>query len=194
MEIIKGNQIEVSLDTELNLAEHAIYEIGYIDPEGNSGKETATDEGDGILSISKTFDIEGDWRLWSIVDNTAGEPILVSVYDVPEEDVQITTLPFVKKYLGIDTDNYDFKILQLIPMVERDYETIQNMPLTIYPQGSEVIAAEMIGYKLFGRDPKDGYKDIDSEKVGSYSVSYKNSIGYPKSITSSIKKYTRFVS
>jgi len=206
VEVVKGNQVNISLDTGLDLSQHTVLEIGYVDPNRESGVDTATDDGNGILSLSKVFDIEGYWTIWSVVDGFLGEPTILTVYDVPEQDTQIVTLPFVKRYLNIETNKHDFKILALIPIVEHDYERIQNAPFVIYydedyfgyykvfPQGASVIAAEMIGFKLFGRDPSDGYKDVSSERVGSYSVSYSNmAVGYPRSITSSIKRFTRLV-
>jgi len=67
----------------------------------------------------------------------------------------------------------------------------------IYPEGSELTAIQMIGYRL--QADVTG-KEIKSESLGDHSVTYENSAkgevgagGYPASITAGIRKYTNFV-
>lgn len=211
--IIKGNTTTITLNTGLDLTTYSVFEIGYRDPENNEGTWTASVSGsatDGKIETTQTLDLDGLWTVWSIVDGSKGYTTVLQVVKVPRDELDyIVDLAFVKKYLGLETNDYDFKIEQLIPVVHRDYQTIANISFSrriyrsedyfyreYYPEGSNVVAAEMIAYKLFGRSPEDGYRDIESESLGSYSVSYGGTTpgSYPKSITSSIRKYIGFIS
>lgn len=116
----------------------------------------------------------------------------------------IITRDEVKIYLAIDPLDltYDARIDMLIPAVEQTYLNIQNRPFklddlgdTLYPLGSDVVAAEMVGYKLaktlkaFGKEYGTG---IASMSLDAYSVSYIQgdaAVAYPKSMTNSIKSY-----
>lgn len=113
----------------------------------------------------------------------------------------ITTLAAVKSYLGIADTSKDVQITALIPYVEQVYLDIRNAPwelndqgAIVYPSGSDVTAADMIGYKLThtytGSD-----SDLQSETIGSYSYSKDTGSarfkGFPSNIVSSIKKYIR---
>ena len=111
----------------------------------------------------------------------------------------ITTLTFVKDYLDITDTSKDIKITALIPLVEQNYLDIRNIPFDtdenddiVYPPGADVVASEMIGYKL--STIKDSGRNVTSESIDSYSISYGDAsgsagYGYPKSITSSITRY-----
>lgn len=76
--------------------------------------------------------------------------------------------------------------------ITADYES-QNV---IYPEGSELTAIQMISHRMTLQTGKE----IKSEHIGDYSVTYEDSIsqaggvigGYPASITSAIRKYTKF--
>ena len=115
----------------------------------------------------------------------------------------ITTLQDVKDYLCITDTSQDAKIEALIPYVEQVYLDIRNAPWDVdnmgdivYPIGSNITAAEMIGFKLQQSKDSD-FRIVSGESLGSYSVSYSDTgstwKGFPASITSSIKKYIRGV-
>ena len=115
----------------------------------------------------------------------------------------IVDLTFVKDYLGpsVIGDTTDAILNALIIEAEQDYLNIQNKPWDlddlgdiIYPPGSDCTASRMVGYKL--NTKSDDGKVIASESNLSYSVSFgsgNNSTngGYPKSVTGSIKVWTR---
>lgn len=115
----------------------------------------------------------------------------------------ITTLQDVKDYLGITDTSQDAKIEALIPYVEQIYLDIRNAPWdvddmgdVVYPIGSNITAAEMIGYKLKQSSDSE-FRIVGSESLGSYSVSYVDTgstwKGFPASYVSGIKKYIRGV-
>lgn len=107
----------------------------------------------------------------------------------------ITTLDSVKIFLQITDTTRDTLIEELIPQVEADFLLIRNIPFDedsngeIYPDGSELVAAQMIGFHLSSFMASGG--TYRSESIGSYSYSVgdSGSLGYPKAITSRIKKY-----
>lgn len=110
----------------------------------------------------------------------------------------ITTVDAVKDYLGIATTDLDAKINTLIPFVESVYQQVRNAPFdtddsgnVLYPSGSDITAAQMIGY-LLSQDSDQRF--VSATSIGSYSVSYANATskhGFPPEITSQIKRYTR---
>lgn len=111
----------------------------------------------------------------------------------------ITTTSDVKTYLGISTTDYDNKIASLIPFVEQVYLRLRNAPFdedeagdTVYPTGSDITAAEMIGYKL---SQDTSFRFEKSTRLGNYSVSYgdKSIYGYPAEIIGAIKRYMRML-
>lgn len=116
----------------------------------------------------------------------------------------IVTIDFVKQYLNILDTTLDFKIESLIPKVEEDYLTIRNAPYVVvndvltYPIGSDVTATEMIAYKLGTSSTYQSVgRLVQSETIDRYRISYGTSMtqqlgGYPKSITSSIKRFVRW--
>jgi len=114
----------------------------------------------------------------------------------------ITNLSDVKEYLGITDELTDVKISRLIPQMEAIYLQIRNaafdtdvLGATVYPIGSDITVAEMIGYKLA---TKPGEASIASESLTSYSVSYggggSTMYGFPLSVVGSIKKYAKGIS
>ena len=139
-------------------------------------------------------------RLWT----NQLEPLM---YETGEITMAITTLSAVKTYLGIGDTTYDDKINLLIPLVEADYLKIRNIPwdtdsegVTVYPTGSDVTSAEMIGYKLAttGQNwTKDYGKTVVSESLDAHSISYGTGTGpggnmkygYPKDVISSIQTF-----
>jgi len=144
----------------------------------------------------------GNWTFWVyiVTVDDRGFPGNPWTEEVVVEGQAIVTRDFVKSYLGITDDTYDFKIDGLIPLVEADYLRIRNIPWDldvqgniIYPSGSNITCAQMIGYKLTqGNFSKDYGKPVSSISLDNYSVSYdleKLSFGYPKDITSSIITY-----
>ena len=107
----------------------------------------------------------------------------------------IVTLDKVKTYLKINNTDFDTLITELIPVVESHFETIRNAPFDtddsdniIYPKGSEIIAALMVGYMM---DANITSKGFTSEGIGDYSYSKQKELigGYPEYITAGIRRY-----
>jgi len=107
----------------------------------------------------------------------------------------IVTRDTAKTFLGITGTSKDAQIDMLIPAVENDYLLIRGLsfnvdsnddPIVDYPENSEVVASQMIGYQLANLSP-----GMKSEKVGSYSYSRDEQIidGYPKSIVNRIERF-----
>jgi len=109
----------------------------------------------------------------------------------------IITLENAKVFLGITGTAKDAQINMLIPAVENDYLLIRGLawntdsnddPVVDYPENSQVIAAQMIGYQLANLSP-----GMKSEKIGTYSYNRDEQIidGYPKSIVNRIERFQR---
>ncbi|MFW6214137.1 MAG: phage head-tail connector protein, partial [Spirochaetota bacterium] len=105
-----------------------------------------------------------------------------------------TTLTQVKTILQISGTEQDELIEELIPLVEEQYLEIRNLPFetdsegnTIYPAGSALTAAQMVGYQLQARQNATGKT---SESLGDYSYTM-GAVdgGYPDSITMQIRRY-----
>lgn len=112
----------------------------------------------------------------------------------------ITNLTDVVDFLGITTTDYDDQITKLIPLVEADYLRIRCIDFDtdengiVYPDGADVTAAMMIGFRLnsLRGGLKHMGKEISSESIDNYSVSYRDEVtigGYPLSIVSSIERF-----
>lgn len=107
----------------------------------------------------------------------------------------IVTLANAKTFLQITGTDKDDVITALIPEIEADFLSIRNAAfdasgaITLYPDGSELVASQMIGFHLDSLASAGFSKK--SESIGSYSytASDLDSSGYPKSITSRIKRY-----
>jgi hypothetical protein len=107
----------------------------------------------------------------------------------------IVTRETAKTFLGITDTSKDAQIDLLIPAVENDYLLIRGLPFNVdsnddpivdYPENSEVVASQMIGYQLANLSP-----GMQSEKIGSYSYTRDEKIidGYPKSIVNRIERF-----
>jgi hypothetical protein len=110
----------------------------------------------------------------------------------------IITLARAKLFLQITDTTRDALIEALIPEVEADYERLRNRDFDVdsnddieYPDGSELVAAQMIGFHLQPSMKSGGA--MKSESIGSYSYTRDDNSadGYPKSITCRIKRYVR---
>jgi hypothetical protein len=123
------------------------------------------------------------------------EPIM---FETGANTMPITTLAEVKSYLGLTDSTYDSFIEANIPRVENTMLIIRNIPWdtdelgnTVYPPGSDAIAAEMIGYKI--KTKKSSGDEVSSESIDSYSVSFNSSQskieGYPVSIVGDIERF-----
>jgi hypothetical protein len=196
---------EIGVDTTLTTQ----IVLNYRKPSGTEGTFTPIQVEDAPLG--KVFyeaqvgeiDESGIWVFWSDVTTASGQfPGHPFTIEVKEEGVSITNKDFVKSYLGITDDTQAAVIESLIILAEEDYLNIRNKPWdtdaegnTIYPPGSDVVVAQMIGYKLNNKDG-DG-RLVSSESIGSYSVSYGdatgqgNTFGYPKGVVGSIKRYIK---
>ncbi len=111
--------------------------------------------------------------------------------------MSIITLEEYKKMANLNVSDYDIQITELIPVIEEDILAIRNKPWDldinynpIHPYNIKMIAAEMISYKI---NTLKGAVGLSSEHFGDYSVSYSSDLfmGYPKSITSRIKRFGR---
>lgn len=107
----------------------------------------------------------------------------------------ITDLETVKSFLVINDTANDARIDLLIPRVEADYLSIRGKAFdldtngdTVYPEGSDSVASEMIGYLL---NKKYGVK---IESLADFHQTFEDAtlFGYPKSIVGSIKRYLSF--
>jgi len=109
----------------------------------------------------------------------------------------IVDLDTVKLFLQISGTNKDVLIEALIPQVEADFLKIRNKAFDEdsnddieYPDGSELIASQMVGYHMDSSMKTGGSKK--SESIGSYSYtrdSESGVLGYPKAITDRIERY-----
>jgi hypothetical protein len=109
----------------------------------------------------------------------------------------IITLERFKALAGITGNGQDMQIEALIPCVESDYLHIRNRDWEtdkdgniVYPVNSEMVAAEMVSYKLL---TLGGTVGATWEAVGNYSVSLTADLmyGYPRSIVTKIRRYGR---
>lgn len=109
----------------------------------------------------------------------------------------IITLAKAKTFLQISDTTKDTLITALIPQIEADYLLIRNAAFdvddddaTVYPDGSELTAAQMIGFNMSSSIANGG--GFKSESIGSYSYTMNEarSIGYPDNI---VKRITRFI-
>jgi len=182
-------------------------ELKYIKPSGIESKITE----DITLEAGSTYYVDflagfldepGIWTFWSFVkdelDNTfPGTPFQIRVIAEGTGPLPITK-EFIKSYLGISDTTQDAKIDAQIPLLVEDYMNIRNAPFSrtaggtiVYPDSFPVVIAEMYNYK---NTPDVG---IVSERIGDYSVSYRDRWdiykGYPLSITRSIKQFVRAV-
>jgi hypothetical protein len=96
--------------------------------------------------------------------------------------------------MGLTDNTSDRLINFLIPKVEEDYERIRNCPFDedsndiIYPDGSELVAIQMIAFQM--QQQQRVGAGFQSESIGSYSYTKEKLIGgYPESITNKIKRY-----
>nr|DAH13426.1 MAG TPA: PORTAL PROTEIN, 15 PROTEIN, HEAD PROTEIN, VIRAL INFECTION, TAILED.2A [Bacteriophage sp.] len=109
----------------------------------------------------------------------------------------IITLERYKELAGIETSGLDARISALIPVVEDDFLSIRGKAFdtaedgtTVYPEGSTMVACEMIGFRLL---TLKGSVGVVSETIGDYSVGFSNDmlLGYPRSIVQKIRRYAR---
>lgn len=107
----------------------------------------------------------------------------------------IVTRETVKELLGIDDDEKDGRIDALIPLVEEHYREIRNAPFetddegdTIYPRGSALTAAMMVGYQL---QRVERSLAMSSESLGDYSYTLADGGDdeYPAQVIGSIRRY-----
>lgn len=145
------------------------------------------------------LDEVGRWTFWSFVidldDNEfTGTPFQLDVLDKGTGQYTVTK-DSIKSFLGITDETQDNKISALLPLLIEQYKNIRNAPFDVdkygtilFPPGFEATIAMMYDYLT-----NSGSKDISSESIGSYSVSYKDKgdFGYPSSIISTIKRYIR---
>ncbi len=107
----------------------------------------------------------------------------------------IITLENYKALAGITNNSQDIQISSLIPCVESDFLHIRNKDwdtdahgAVVYPVNSEMVAAEMISYKLL---TLGGTIGATWEAIGNYSISLTSDLihGYPKSIVTKIRRF-----
>lgn len=109
----------------------------------------------------------------------------------------IITLERYKELAGIETSGLDARIRALIPVVEDDFLSIRGKAFdtaedgtTVYPEGSTMVACEMIGFRLL---TLKGSVGVVSEAIGDYSVGFSSDmlLGYPRSVVQKIRRYAR---
>lgn len=114
-----------------------------------------------------------------------------------QHEGMIVTLEKVKRLLGITDTSQDGRIEALISTAEADYLSIRGRAFetdadggTVYPDGAEGVAAEMVAYKLATLGKMDG---IQGETIGSYSYTKDANLdhGYPAGIVGRIRRYGR---
>ena len=107
----------------------------------------------------------------------------------------IVTREKVKTILRIPDASTDELIDTLIPIIEEQYEEIRNAPFdvdedenTVYPKGSELTAALMVGYQLNAMRNAGG---MTSESLGDYSYTRAETGGleYPAQIIGGIRRF-----
>ena len=112
----------------------------------------------------------------------------------------IVTLDRVKTFLQITGTSKDDLITALIPMVEHDYIMIRNKEFdedsnddVDYPENSELVASQMIGYQMTTQMKTGGA--LKSERIGDYSYTNASSDditnGYPRAIVGRIERFIR---
>lgn len=116
----------------------------------------------------------------------------------------IITRENTKLYLGITSTTQDALIDALIPQIESDFLLIRNKEFDVdsndyvdYPDGSELVSAQMIGYQMSLLANQGGGLDFQAESIGDYSYSraaggkenYVN--GYPKSLIGRIERFMK---
>jgi hypothetical protein len=92
---------------------------------------------------------------------------------------------------------YDYQIGLMITKAENDYLELRGVPFetddgdeTVYPTGSDVVAGEMVCY-LIGIGQYEGRHRIGEGLAGA-SATYDPKLGgYPRSISSQIKRYSK---
>ena len=212
MILIKDNPVTLSIDSEIDLTSSTEVAIGYRKPDDTVGSwvgVTSLTPTDGIISYDVTDEIDQSdlWDFWSIVTITGetylGPAIKVEVFTTPPEETRITDLAFVRAWLGKTDTSSDFKINNLIDLIQEDYLRISNYSVEpivdsdgvqtgwSWPSGSNIVAAEMIEHSLQRSGQGDMVipEGVDSFRLGSFSVSMNNTQrvnGYPKSIISRI--------
>jgi len=146
------------------------------------------------------LDQTGIWVFWSEVTTAdggfPGHPFTIECRDGGDN---LTNKDFVKAYLQISDSAEDVIIDSMISLAEQEYLDIRNVPWdrdasgnTVYPKGSDVTIAEMIGYKLALRN--NSGRGVASESIDGYSISYNDGsgnskFGYPNTIVSAIKRF-----
>lgn len=110
----------------------------------------------------------------------------------------IITVEQYKSLTGRTGNEDDIQISSLINVVESDFLRIRGKAFDtdedeniIYPEGSMMAAAEMVGYKLL---TLRGNVGSSYEMIGNYSISLSTDLlfGYPKSTIQKIQRYARW--
>lgn len=110
----------------------------------------------------------------------------------------IITVAQYKALTGRTTSEDDVQIGAIINAVESDFLRIRGKAFdtddndqVIYPEGSMMAAAEMVGYKLL---TLRGNVGSSYEMIGNYSISLTTDLlcGYPRSTVQKIKRYARW--
>lgn len=201
--------------TGLDDAQSDSVELKYRKPDGTRGSKIpqlveASTGSYYVDWLPEELNQLGIWKFWSFIITIDEQEFPSEPWgeEIISEGSNITSVEEVKSYLGITVTTYDTQIELLIPLVEEDYLGIRNIPwdqeddVITYPIGSDVTAAEMIGYKLSttGRgsfDAKDYGKTVAGQSLDAHSISYaigtgsggNMKYGYPKDVISSIKIY-----
>jgi len=202
MGIYINQSFKLSLETGIDLTAYTSIAIKYRKPDGVEGSWTPSVTApatNGTINYEipvDVLDVEGTWSVWSFIVNTSGtfpgNPVQLEVEAEGENPVN---KDFIKSFLGITVDTYDYRIDAMIPVLVQQYLNIRNAPWdkdeegnVIYPLGIGAVIAQMYEYNNTNK-----LGAITAERIGNYSVSYANGFaqGYPIGITSQIKSWVR---
>lgn len=109
----------------------------------------------------------------------------------------IVTMAEAKVFLQIsvtDTSKDDL-ITALIPEIEADYLSIRNHAfdasgaITLYPDGSKLVASQMVGFQMNEMMGTGGAMKAESHGSYSYTANDLDKNGYPPAIINRITRY-----
>jgi hypothetical protein len=153
-----------------------------------------------VKTIARAFTLSGVTPPATSTVGELGDVYLDTVTGLTYEltDILPVLIPIPSTtYVWDPVTRFDAEILLQIDRAERDYLNIRGVPFEednlgalVYPNGADVVAAEMVCY-LMGLGRFSG-RGMQSASLGGRSGQYETKIfGYPVSIVSAINRYMR---